>query len=847
LHDVGKFAEAFQNVRDDLFLKLHGRQSTRRYTQRHDKLGLLLWKQLLWPHFQEQNPSGVEAGGEPWMWDEIMGLWASAVMGHHGEPTDPWDLRLKDHFTETDRCAAQAFTLEATSVFLKDGRSLLVPATEDHWQAAKRFSWLLAGIAVLCDWIGSDERHFEYEDKPIPLDEYWHRALGNAEIALADAGILPVPISTINGMSELYPEIVHPSPLQDHTDSCALARGSQLWIAEDITGSGKTEAALVLAYRLMKAGFGEGVFVALPTMATANAMYERLAKAYRLLFQIGGSPSLVLSHGFRHLSDSFRRSVLQMKTGEQTSYSKDDESSSAECSAWIADSRKKALLAHVGVGTIDQALLAVLPSRHQSLRLFGLARKVLIIDEVHACDAYMNGILENLLRFQAGLGGSAILLSATLPQQTREKLTRAFCEGLNQRCTSVPTGSYPLVTRASASGVETVAVDPRQDLRRAVRIEIVNDVELVKKSVLDAFRKGGCVCWVRNTVADALQGYLELQPHLSSDQLILFHARLAMGDRLEREKLVLKTFGKHSTAQDRHGKVLVATQVVEQSLDLDFDLMITDLAPIDLLIQRAGRLHRHPRDSTGNPLPSGAADERGGLRMLVHGPIPVPHTGADWYSAVFPKAAYVYPLHGQLWLTARLLAERGGWILPDDARDLIEQVYAEDPFDMPEALASHDQTPDGKRRADRALARLNGLNFHEGYQRGLDQWQDDTMTPSRLGANSVTVRLARWDGTRLEPWFGSSDHPWEMSQVSVREALVHSEADPDTDELRQAMDTAKIKMPDRGKWSILVPLRQEETGRWTGRAINKSGKDVLISYSPEIGLDVTRDGGVNDV
>ena len=246
-------------------------------------------------------------------------------------------------------------------------------------------------------------------------------------------------IAPLQSIESLFPFIKQPTPLQHYALTEPLTDQPQLFILEDVTGAGKTEAALVLAHRLMMQGLAEGLYIALPTMATANAMYKRLGDVYRKFYQASNNPSLILAHGARELSKDFQDSVIlatqQTPDSDYLHGGKEEDqelSATAYCNAWLADSRKKALLADVGVGTLDQALLAVLPSRHQSLRLLGLARNVLLVDEVHAYDSYMQKLLDALLEAHARQGGSVILLSATLPQTMREKLVKAFHKGLEQ-------------------------------------------------------------------------------------------------------------------------------------------------------------------------------------------------------------------------------------------------------------------------------------------------------------------------------------------------------------------------------------------------------------------------------
>jgi len=254
-----------------------------------------------------------------------------------------------------------------------------------------------------------------------------------------------------------------------------LPEGPCLFVIEDATGSGKTEAALVMAHRLMQGGRTNGAFVALPTMATANAMYGRLADDYARLFVNPTLASLVLSHGRRAFNDRFTDSILDGAAADAAGMHDDDvdQPVNAQCAAWIADNRRKSFLAQLGVGTIDQALLAVLPSRHSPLRLLGLAQRVLIVDEAHAYDAYVGAELQRLLEFHAALGGSAIVLSATLTAHQRADLCHAFRTGLGCDDDEKPdaTIAYPAATVVSSAGSETHAIDLAAGLARRVVVE----------------------------------------------------------------------------------------------------------------------------------------------------------------------------------------------------------------------------------------------------------------------------------------------------------------------------------------------------------------------------------------
>jgi CRISPR-associated endonuclease/helicase Cas3 len=684
------------------------------------------------------------------------------------------------------------------------------------------------------------------------LEKYWEYAQGQATEALAHSGVSPSAIKKGRSLKELFQKIQEASPLQQWAVSVDIPQAPQIYLLEDVTGAGKTEAAMMLAYRLMEQGLAEGFFIGLPTMATANAMYKRVAEFYQNLF--AGNANLVLAHGHKKLVEEFAASILPVGVPEKDC-AQQDETASARCSAWLADHSKRALLASAGIGTIDQALLAVLHSKHQSLRLLGLFNKVLIIDEVHACDAYMQGVLEVLLEFHARTGGPVILLSATLPSRMKQALLNAYAKGRHQESApALRSDAYPLATRWHGGQPVLLedALASRPCVSRTVQVHYEADDEKVFAHIIAALRHGQCVGWIRNTVADAMAAYERISKTISPTKITLFHARFALRDRLEKETQVLDSYGENSNQQNRQGRLMIATQVAEQSLDVDFDVLITDLAPIDRVLQRAGRLQRHVRDAQGNRLvATDAKDERPAPCLWVYAPAWIEQPKADWYSAVFKKAQYVYGHHGQLWLTAKVL-QKGSFTMPRDGRSLIESVFSETEI-LPELLTKSALKAEGQEMSEASLAQLNTLKIDGGYKRGeISDWWGESKTPSRLGEEMMDVMLAKWVDGNLQRW---SEGVWTYSMVKVAARLLARIDEPSDPMQKSAYVHLQQTLPNQGKWCVLLPLTQRANEVWEGQAWTagneKSGKiPELLTwlYDADFGLRVavSQDGAATE-
>ena len=811
LHDIGKFTRPFQAKVPCLWPPSLG-PFLQPPPGFHDDAGYALLCGALKRHV---DPLFAE-------WKSARPRWAMfrSVTGHHGRPPHEFDT------PDLGSKVACAVCIDAASAFTALAMTVIDPLPFPRFDAASRqhLAWFLAGLAVAADWLGSGRRWFQpvVAAAHTDLDRYWHDiALPRARQAAAEAALLPSPVSREGGLRHLFPGLAA-RPLQSWSEQVDIPDGPVLFTIEDATGSGKTEAALVLAQRLMAAGKADGLFFALPTMATANAMYGRLEHAYRRLFAPGSSPSLVLSHGRRALHDGFTASILEL-TDDASLDAREpaEQPAGAQCAAWIADDRRKAFLAEIGAGTIDQAIMAVLPTRHAPLRLLGLSRRVLIVDEAHAYDAYVIEELRGLLAFQAALGGSAIVLSATLTATERGELQAAFLSGLGAAASPDGAAEYPLSTTVSRAGISTASHPMTPGLERRVAVERIGDRAAAITAIAAAARAGAAVAWVRNSVDDAIEAAEEL--HAAGLDPMLFHARFAMGDRQDIEAKVLKWFGRHSTPEKRNGRVLVATQVVEQSLDLDFDLMVTDLAPADLVIQRAGRLWRHQRRE--RPI--------GGPRLLLLAPEPVRDPARAWLGAELRRTGFVYPDHALLWRSARVLLAAGCIETPGGIRALVEAAYDRGlPDAVPAGLANAAGRAEGAELAAAGIALQNVLKIDEPYERRSGLWEPDVRTPTRLGEAQIVFRLVREESGAALPWYPHEDQwrAWALSEVSVRATrLKGAEEAP-------LVEKAKTDWP---VWDRDIPallLRQDGTGRWCGVGIDPRDLRRLVTYDSISGL-----------
>jgi CRISPR-associated endonuclease/helicase Cas3 len=549
---------------------------------------------------------------------------------------------------------------------------------------------VLAGFVSVVDWIASNQDFFPCvaecgQRLETTADDYWATAHDQAVKALEALGWLPsVTFQQEAEFADVFKGFT-PNGLQEKVIEIAKEqRSPYLMVVEAPMGQGKTEAALYAADLAMCRGFARGMYVAMPTQATSNAMFTRVLGDYLKGRGHSGKLNVQLVHGNALLTEL----ANEAKIGEIKEFKSDSVhgdisqedfmTADVEAQSWFT-ARKRPLLAPFGIGTIDQSLLSVLQTKHWFIRMFGLDGKVVVFDEVHAYDAYMSTILERLLHWLAELDCTVILLSATLPDARRKALAKAYSgrdDAEYQR--------YPRITFAQPRHFldkekreQPKGFELEMEAGRTVKLTVQGtDLTELSNMVANKLANGGCAAVICNTVDRSIEVFRHLQQSMQDTECLLFHARTLKMWRREREEEVLKKFGKREPQgkdadgnfinQDRPKRaVLVATQVVEQSLDLDFDLMVSEIAPIDLLLQRSGRLHRHQRVRPWTL-------ERPELIVLCDGEKagPPPETFGKYIERVYDRYILL-----RSWLAIRERSQIG---VPSEIEQLIEFVYSGD-------------------------------------------------------------------------------------------------------------------------------------------------------------------------
>ena len=484
---------------------------------------------------------------------------------------------------------------------------------------------VLAGLTSVADWIGSG-RHFENPSEP------WREKIA---VALDEAGFVSPTYRQGLGFAQVFGFEPHPAQIR----LIEAVERPGVYVLEAPMGLGKTEAALYAAYRMLEHGQACGIYFALPTQLTSNKIYQRFNDFLQNVLAEDCPHRALLLHANAWLLE-------QTEMGEE----------GRPGGAWFHHA-KRGLLAPFAVGTIDQALMAAMHVKHGFVRAFGLAGKVVILDEVHTYDAYTGTLLDALVKLLRELHCTVIILSATLNRQRRSALLDV----------PLQSDAYPLITAVPAGlAPSELAVPPPVGAR--VRLQVEGDDARAVQEALDRAASGQQVLWIENTVKEAQARYLDFAARAAEIGIScgLLHSRYTMADRARIEDHWVDLFGISGWVQrPTQGRILIGTQVLEQSLDIDADFLVSRFAPTDMLLQRMGRLWRHAQ----TPRP---ADARCEARLLA----PALDAAIESPEAAFGASAYVYSPY-VLCRSLEVWSQRSEVQLPKDIRDLIEATYEE--------------------------------------------------------------------------------------------------------------------------------------------------------------------------
>lgn len=751
-HDLGKATPAFQTkvpaLMRDLVLRVGSKMGFER-----------------WPHAAASAAiahvalSDAGASGTEWL--------LPLLAGHHGRigpNTVPPPLRARRAHGNEDWAAAQQEL--ARKVADQAGVQLAGWALETP---SRGMQLAMSGLVIMADWIASSDLFPGLGLGGMDMGQARQRAEAAWGALGLDGGWRPSALLTsMDGFAQRFGW--EPRPLQSLAVEMALESPPPgLMIIEAPMGEGKTEAALAASEILAAATGASGVTFAMPTQGTTDAMYVRVKK---WLYTVDPMLSPSLLHGKSMLNEAWReeleRRTLSDLHGEPDEYGVREELSSPSDGTYAASftmGRHRGLLEHFAVATVDQLLWAATRTKYVSLRHAGLANHLLIIDEVHSYDVHMGVFLDELLRWCARSGVPVILISATLPPRLKQQLLSAWREGVGLPPAEMSgPGGYPNVLIASADGSVTERTCEVYRDPMSVAVELfdgaVEDFQAIAAALHAEVRDGGCALAIFNTVKRAQSVYSELKA--TGVPALLIHGRLTAAERARRTQRALEMLGPDGRRPEQF--VVIATQIAEQSFDVDADVLFSDVAPMDLLVQRVGRLHRHLANAMQR------RERHRSARLVVTGldmSAGIPH----WPSAFAdkpdanppsgthsPKTVY-RPL--PLLATASNVRLEPTWLIPTDVPMLVSTAYSEGWSGLEawqglaEAAKAHEDAEALARQANAATFRLDVdpttdarilWNLHVGGSAD----RDDGRTPVvRDGDESVEVCLLRQDDSGL--------------------------------------------------------------------------------------------------
>lgn len=816
---------------------------------------------------------------------------ASVLGAHHGKPQKGADL-VKPRKRRTGTGGPPWADLRSGMLDWLSDRTgfdeLLAAASELTVDLPRLVE--LTGFVIVADWLASNTRLFPLRDKTEPGNPVADMA-ARASFGWDEIGMPPPweptldqsPVDDFYRSRFRWESTTTPRAMQRAALEAARSTDVGIMIIETGTGNGKTEAALAAAEALAARYGSQGIVVALPTQATTNAMFTRVTKWLEDLPHPPvdiGAWALTLGHGksllnreFTELAQAFHefdaastRETAHIYENNAEGHSAETEPCNAVVHQWFLGSKRR-LLSNFAVVTIDQILRAALQRKHLMLDHLALAGKVVIIDEVHASDEFMNVYLESVLSWLAAYRVPVILLSATLTARRRRELLRSYRRDLTGEIDALEFSpdDYPLLTVLPRDGhrIQTSVV-PEPGLSRDVSWGWLGcDPQGIVEAVLASVTPSGCALVVRNTVRDA-QATAEALAE-AGIEVILNHAGYLAADRATNDEDLRALFGPSSDERPERA-VVVATQVVEQSLDVDFDVLFTDLAPADLLLQRIGRLHRHPRQRPPHLREAQA-------HVIADRPLPdmppVPSTGS----------VAVYGDH-LLLRTAAALEGHGRTIhLPRDVSPLVsaalgDATIAPQPWQGLMDAAAEKHTASGKKQRDKAATWCVRPWTADDSRQHLGEWLSTSadFDEIQMGAavrdtepslevivvprtpDGATALRPPWMATNpllmetLDPSVLPSDElAREIAGWTVRLPGFMTRWDLDLESCIEAVD----RNPSTRRWAwrrhallkgeLLLPMDQlEEGGTTLHTTLTVGRKAYSLTYSPARGLEVNR-------
>lgn len=822
LHDVGKLSPGFQQ-KCDVWARAHSQwfKPQAGYETRHQLISQFCLNEI--------------SGGKLRHWAEVLGAHHGRIQGN--DP--PGSLGTPDWH---------------------DARVELVKALEhafgalpDEDASSDAVKWLVAGLITVSDWLGSDEKVFSEEGCKSVSKEYQRARAEEFICRLELAG------SVIDGgkkFEEVFAKQLRGNPprsLQKQLiDLPDPALG--IYIIEDEMGSGKTEAALWLAYRLLSAGEARGLYFALPTRMTSDRIHRRVQDFLSVVYPDGIAPPLVHGHAWLREMPSICASwQTRRKEGGQNGRDgleeEDPEEHMQDAQRWFASTRR-GLLAPFAVGTIDQALLGIIAAKWFFIRQFALAGKVVVLDEVHSYDLYTGTLISHLVKRLCEQGATPVILSATLTEKQRADL-------LGESDTKASIGTpYPSLTiRAENSPPKTVAINQSKSMK-VVRLATltVPDYDSVASVVALAaeFADGGNnVVWIRNTVRQAQDAFRMLKSvrREGGFEVGLLHSRFPAFQRGSYPHASLETLERKNLHEERwlwmlgrpeppredirpKGSVLVGTQVIEQSVDIDADVMITDLAPTDMLLQRLGRLHRHER---GN---------RGEATIYLTVPQSLAEGGDDMSAAELKrclgKSSRVYDPYVLVrsWEQWQKLSDIS---IPNDIRKVLEATYADRENDPMGWLELRQEMLSAKQRLENMA--LTALDV-----RGQPLCPDDGEVVTRFfSQKQISLLILRW----CSPDIDRAGNPDELHLLNCQKLNRNSYREFNLNAARSLyLNTVSIPawwLPRSIRKTLPAGIAQYFDGNtvmavWDGRSeklklsLRNADLAPVICYTPEYGL-----------